>query len=349
MKLTDFDYSLPKELIAQYPSKTRGEDRLLVIDRKSNAFTEKSFSDIVNYFKKGDLLILNNTKVMPARIFGKRKTGGKVEIFIIDKTKSPIEALVRPSGKLKEGEEVTIGEDFSATILGRAKVGRFVEFNGNLDEIIKRHGHMPLPPYISRPDEEDDRERYQTVYARKEGATASPTAGLHFTESMIEDLKSRGVNIAHITLHVSYGTFAPIKSDDIKMHKMHSEYYFISADDVNLINSSINQKANIFACGTTSLRAIEACSDKFENFIPQAYNYGGISFKGFEGFTDLFIYPGYKFKIVNKLITNFHLPKSTLLLLTSAFAGKELLFNAYEYAVKNKFKFFSYGDAMIII
>ena len=349
MKLSDFDYNLPKDLIAQYPAKKRGEDRLLVVNREKKSLEEKTFLDIVDYFKKGDLLVLNDTKVIPARIFAKRKTGGKVEIFIIDKTKVPCEALVRPSGRIKVGESVFIDDKYEAKILEQTEIGRLVEFNKPLDEILKAHGHVPLPPYISREDEVNDIERYQTIYAKNEGATASPTAGLHFTESLLTKLREKGVSIAYVTLHVSYGTFAPVKTEEVKKHKMHSEFYHISRENVTVINEARNRKARIFVCGTTSLRVLEACKEDFENFIPQAYSYGGTQFKGFEGFTNLFIYPGYKFKMTSALITNFHLPKSTLLLLTSALAGKDLLFKAYDYAKKNKFKFFSYGDGMLII
>jgi len=349
MRLSDFNYNLPKELVAQYPSETRGKDRLLVLDRNKKNFEEKEFENILDYFKKGDLLILNDTKVIPARIFGKRKTGGKVEIFIIDKTKSPVEALVRPSGRIKVGEIIDLEPGYEAKILDRTNIGRLVEFNKPLDEILKKFGHVPLPPYISREDESSDRKRYQTIYAKNEGATASPTAGLHFTKDLLDKLKKKGVEVAYITLHVSYGTFAPVKEEEVEKHKMHSEFYHITKEDVAIINEARNKKRRIFACGTTSLRALEACAEKFENFIPQTYSYGGTHFDGFEGFTNLFVYPGYKFKIVKGLITNFHLPKSTLLLLTSAFSGKELLFEAYEYAIQKKFKFFSYGDAMVII
>jgi len=329
MKLSDFDYTLPKELIAQYPSKERGDDRLLVLDREKNSFEEKGFADITDYFKEGDTLVLNDTMVMPARLFGRRETGGKVEIFLMDKERNPAEALVRPSGRIREGESVLLDSGDKVRVLGYSDIGRMVEFEKPPEEIMKRCGHVPLPPYISRPDEPVDRERYQTVYASSEGATASPTAGLHFTEEIIDKLRKKGVKIANITLHVSYGTFAPIKEDEVENHKMHSEFYRIPEESARVIDEARKRGARIFACGTTSLRALETVS-------------------GTEGLTDLFIYPGYKFKVVNALITNFHLPKSTLLLLTSAFCGKGLLFKAYEYAVKNQFGFFSYGDAMLI-
>ncbi|MCK4462864.1 MAG: tRNA preQ1(34) S-adenosylmethionine ribosyltransferase-isomerase QueA [Candidatus Omnitrophica bacterium] len=339
MRLAEFDYTLPKELIAQYPSEKRGDDRLLVLDREKEFFEEKRFRDIVDYFKEGDLLLLNNTKVIPARLFGRRKTGGRVEIFIIDKSKRPLEALIRLSGKIKEGESVILESGDRVKIGGKAEIGRLVEFDVPIDEVLEKCGHVPLPPYISRPDEPSDMERYQTIYAASEGATASPTAGLHFTESVIDKLKKIGARIAYITLHVSYGTFAPIKEETVEKHKMHSEFYRISKEDVIMINEAYKRNASIFSCGTTSLRALETCADDIIK----------TQFRDFNGLTDLFIYPGYKFRIVDKLITNFHLPKSTLLLLTSAFAGKKLLFDAYKYAIENKFRFFSYGDAMLIL
>ena len=342
MKLSEFDYVLPKELIAQHPSRERGEDRMLVLDRKSKAFSEKRFSDIIEYFKKGDLLVLNDTKVMPARLFGKRETGGKVEIFVLEKSDNPVKALIRPSGRVKEGEVVFLESGNRAKILGKSDVGRFVEFDGPLGEILKKSGHVPLPPYIPRPDEPSDRERYQTVYSRPEGATASPTAGLHFTENILNTLKDKGVETAFVTLHVSYGTFVPIKEENIKKHKMHSEFYRMPENSRKAMDEARKRKSRIFACGTTALRVLETVSE------PGRFG-ASPNRPGSEGVTDLFIYPGYKFKIVDGLITNFHLPKSTLILLASAFAGKEFLFKAYEYAIKNKFKFFSYGDATLII
>ena len=337
MKLAEFDYNLPKKLVAQYPSETRGEDRLLILDRAKNSFEEKNFLDITDFFKKGDLLVLNNTKVIPARLFGKRKTGGRVEIFIVDTTKAPAEALVRPSGRIKEEETVILESGDEAKVLGRAEVGRFVEFKKPIDEILKECGHIPLPPYISRTDEPSDRLRYQTIYADQPGATASPTAGLHFTEDIISKLKQKGVEIAYITLHVSYGTFAPIKEENAEEHRMHSEFYRVPTESITMVNKAKRDKRRIFACGTTTLRALETCaSNPSDNTLK-------------EGFTNLYIYPGYEFKVVSALITNFHLPKSTLLLLTSAFCNKELLFKAYEYAVEKKFRFFSYGDAMLIV
>jgi len=310
---------------------------------------ERKFSDIIDYFQKGDLLVVNNTKVMPARLFAKRRSGGKVEIFIIDKTKRPVEALLRPSGRIKEGEELTLESGDIVRVGEYTSLGRLVEFMDDVNEVLTRAGHVPLPPYIARKDEPSDRERYQTVFARNEGATASPTAGLHFTPEILDKLVKKSVEIAEVTLHVSYGTFAPVKDETLENHKMHSEYYRITKENVTMINNARNEKRRIIACGTTSLRVLETCADEIINFIPQAYCYGGNQFDGFEGFTRLFVYPGYTFRIVNGLITNFHLPKSTLLLLTSAFAGKDAIWRAYEYAIEKKFRFFSYGDCMLIL
>ncbi|MDD4202507.1 MAG: tRNA preQ1(34) S-adenosylmethionine ribosyltransferase-isomerase QueA [Candidatus Omnitrophica bacterium] len=349
MKLSEFDYNIPEELIAKYPSEKRGDDRLLVLNKQRQTFEDKMFMDILDYFKRGDLLVVNDTKVLPARLFGTRKTGGKVEIFVIDRTKYPVEALVKPSKKIKEGEVIVLENGEEVIVHGRTDLGRFVEFKRPVNEVLEECGHVPLPPYIDRPDEDNDKQRYQTVFAKNIGATASPTASLHFTEDILEKLQDKGVGIAYVTLHVSYGTFAPVKEDNILDHHMHSEYYFIDKDQIKLINNARNEKRRIIAAGTTTLRVLETLADEFVNYVPQGFCYGGNLFQGFEGFTKLFIYPGYKFKMVDGLITNFHLPKSTLLMLVSAFAGKELIFDAYKYAIENKFKFFSYGDAMLII
>ena len=335
--LSDFDYHLPKELIAQYPSNRRGEDRLLVLDRKKRIFEERNFREIVDYFEGDELLIFNDTKVIPARLYGRRRSGAGVEIFVLDIRNEPTEALVKPSRRIKENETIFLESGEKVVVKGMGKIGRIVEFSKDIMYILRKGGHVPLPPYISRKDELLDRQRYQTIFAKYKGATAAPTAGLHFTEEVIEKIKKKGVKIAYITLHVSYGTFAPIKELDIKRHKMHPEYYIITGDNVILIYDYIRAKKKIFACGTTVLRTLETVYDRFKER------------RRIEGWTDLFIYPGYKFKAVDALITNFHLPRSTLILLTSAFTGKELLFNAYNYAVGRKFRFFSYGDCMLII
>jgi len=343
MKLSEFDYTLPKELIAKYPLKERDKCRLMVLDRANRTITHKTFEDIAGYFKKDDCLVLNDTKVIPARLFGKRKTGGKVELFLLDpleaglltglEKKNPIcEALARPSGRLKEGEKVTLESGAEAEVLGRGEVGRFVKFNRPIDEILES-GHVPLPPYIDRLDEPDDIGSYQTVYAAKEGATASPTAGLHFTRELLFRIASRVVRIAYVTLHTNYGTFAPIKTDDVESHKMHKEYFELPAETIEAIRETKEIGGKIFAVGTTSARSLEYWAKEGRS----------------KGDNDLYIYPGFDFKIVDHLITNFHLPKSTLLLLVSAFAGKDFILEAYRKAIENKYRFFSYGDAMLVL
>jgi S-adenosylmethionine:tRNA ribosyltransferase-isomerase len=332
MKLSEFDYDLPKELIAKYPLNERDKCRLMVLDREKRSIAGKTFGDIAGYFNNGDLLVLNDTRVMPARLFGKRKTGGKVELFLLSK-KGPIyEALVRPSGRLKEGEKIALESGAEAEALGRGEVGRLIRFNRPIDEILES-GHMPLPPYIDRPDEESDKRDYQTVYGRNLGATASPTAGLHFTEELLASIASRGARIVYVTLHTNYGTFAPIKTEDVESHKMHKEHFSIPSDTQEAVKGVKKDGGKVFAVGTTSARSLEYWAKE------------GIT----EGDNDLFIYPGYKFNVVDHLITNFHLPKSTLMLLVSAFAGKDLIFEAYRKAIEERYRFFSYGDSMLIL
>lgn len=332
MKLSDFDYELPKELITQYPLSQREKCRLMVLDRAKKTIEHKTFEDIVGYFNKGDLLVLNDTKVIPARLFGKRATGGKVEIFLLEKRNPKCEALIRPSGRLKEGERIKLESGAEAEILERGQVGRFVRFDRPIDEVLKS-GHVPLPPYIGRADEKSDLESYQTVYADKDGATASPTAGLHFTRELLERLEVSGVRLARVTLHTNYGTFAPIKVENVENHKMHSEYFNMPAGTVEAVGDTKKNGGKIFAVGTTSVRSLE---------------YWAKTGKA-EGGNDLFIYPGFEFKVADHLITNFHLPKSTLMLLVSAFAGSEFILEAYRKAVEEKYRFFSYGDAMLIL
>ena len=334
MKLSDFDYILPKELIAQYPPKERHKCRLMVLDRKSHNISHKIFEDITQYFHEGDSLVLNDTKVIPGRLFGKRKTGGRVELFLLEKKNPVCEALVRPSARLKEGEKITLESGDEVEILNRGEVGRFVKFNRSLDEILKEAGHIPLPPYINRADEESDRADYQTVYSAQEGATASPTAGLHFTQELLKRVSDIGVRVSYVTLHTNYGTFAPVKSEDVESHKMHKEYFELSKKTADVIKETKEKGGKVFAVGTTTTRVLEYCADRLTAET---------------GHTNLFIYPGYKFRIVDHLITNFHLPKSTLLLLVSAFAGKDFILEAYRKAVEEKYRFFSYGDAMLIL
>ncbi len=332
MKLSQFDYVLPKELIAKYPLRERDKCRLIVLDREKRSIAHKTFEDIIGYFNKGDLLVLNDTKVIPARLFGRRKTGGKVELFLLEKKDPTCEALVRPSGRLKEGEKVILESGAGAELLGRGKIGRFVRFNRPIDEILES-GHVPLPPYIDRFDEPDDRESYQTVYAAKEGATASPTAGLHFTIDMLDRLVSNGVRLANVTLHTNYGTFAPVKTESVENHKMHKEYFNIPGETIEAVMKTKKSGGKIVAVGTTSARSLEYWAKEGNT----------------EGDNDLFIYPGFEFKIVDRLITNFHLPKSTLMLLVSAFAGKDFIFEAYSRAIEERYRFFSYGDSMLIL
>lgn len=335
MKRTDFNYDLPKELIAQDPLTERDSSRLMVLDKSRHTIKHKIFRDIVDHIEPGDCLVLNNTKVVPVRLFGRRKTGAKVEIFILNPGEEKLKALVRPSKRVKVGETVDLENGMKVTVGGICEQGRIIEFDQTLKEVLSA-GHMPLPPYISREDRPGDKETYQTVYALKEGATAAPTAGLHFTEELILELKSKGVEIAYVTLHTNYGTFAPVKSDEIIDHKMHYEEYEIEQSAVEKINRAKAANKNIISVGTTSTRVLESVGTA-DRKVRTAKDR-----------TNLFIYPGYKFKIVDKMITNFHLPESTLLMLVSAFAGKDFMFDAYNKAIEEKYRFFSYGDAMLI-
>lgn len=332
MKLSEFDYNLPRELIAQYPVQQREKCRLMVLDRKTSSIEHKTFEDITGYFNKADMLVLNNTKVIPARLIGSRKTGGRVEIFIIEKSGNSCEALVKPSGRISIGERIILESGHEVEILGYGKIGRMVQFDRSIEEVMAKCGHMPLPPYIDRDDEERDRTDYQTVYGYREGATASPTAGLHFTKELIDRCKTKGARVEHVTLHTNYGTFAPIKTDDIELHKMHKEYFDFPDATAKTVAETKNSGNKVFAVGTTTTRTLEHCAGCASS-----------------GYTDMFIYPGYKFKVVDHMITNFHLPKSTLMLLVSAFAGKEFIMEAYRQAIAGKYRFFSYGDAMLIL
>jgi S-adenosylmethionine:tRNA ribosyltransferase-isomerase len=343
MKLSEFDYDLPKELIAQYPAKERDKCRLMVLDRKSRSVEHRTFEGIAEYFKPGDCLVLNDTRVIPARLFGRRATGGRVELFLLE-VKDPVsEALVRPSGRIREGEKISLESGDEVELLGRGAVGRMVRFPRPVSDIIREAGHVPLPPYIDRTDDDADEHDYQTVYGAKDGATASPTAGLHFTHGLLDKIRAKGVSIAYVTLHTNYGTFAPVKSEDVEGHAMHREYFELPSETERLLIRVKEKGGAIFAVGTTTTRVLEHCASRIRDaFEPEAA-------KTCSGHTDLFIYPGYRFKVVDHLITNFHLPKSTLMILVSAFAGGEFIKGAYRQAIEARYRFFSYGDAMLIL
>ena len=339
MKVSDFNYYLPEELIAQVPIKKRDESRLMVLDREKKTIEHKVFKDIIEYLNPGDCLVRNNTKVLPARLYGKKETGAKIEFLLLNQIESDIwECIVKPGSKLKPGTNVTFGEGkLKATILDVMPGGtRKVEFfyDGIFNEILDEIGLMPLPPYIHESLKEKD--RYQTVYAQYEGSAAAPTAGLHFTDELLEKIKQKGIEIANVTLHVGIGTFRPVKVDTIEEHHMHSEHFYIKQEDVDKINNAKKNGKRVIAVGTTSCRVLESIADENGLVSPT------------ERDTNIFIYPGYQFKCLDGLITNFHLPESTLIMLVSALAGKEYIMQAYEEAVKEKYRFFSFGDAMFI-
>ena len=340
MKVADFDYELPEELIAQTPIKKRDESRLMVLNKKNQTIEHKVFKDIIDYLKPGDVLVRNNTKVIPARLYGKKETGANVEFLLLNNIENDIwEAIVRPGNKLHVGTKVIFGDGIlEARILEIMPGGtRKVEFKyeGIFNEILDKIGLMPLPPYIHETLKEKD--RYQTVYAKYEGSAAAPTAGLHFTPELLEKIKEKGVEIANVTLHVGIGTFRPVKEDTVEAHKMHSEHFYIKQEDVEKINKAKQEGRRVIAVGTTSCRVLESIADEKTGMVKQI-----------EDDTEIFIYPGYKFKCIDGLITNFHLPQSTLLMLVSALAGKEYIMKAYKEAVKEKYRFFSFGDAMFI-
>ena len=341
MKVTEFDYELPEELIAQTPIKKRDESRLMVLNRKEQTIEHKIFKDIIDYLKPGDVLVRNNTKVIPARLYGKKETGAKVEFLLLNNIEGDIwESIVRPGNKLHVGTKVIFGDGIlEAEILEVMPGGtRKVEFKyeGIFNEILDKIGLMPLPPYIHESLKEKD--RYQTVYAKYEGSAAAPTAGLHFTPELLEKIQEKGVEIANVTLHVGIGTFRPVKEDTVEAHKMHSEHFYIKQEDVDKINKAKQEGRRVIAVGTTSCRVLESIADENTGMV-----------KPIEDDTEIFIYPGYKFKCIDGLITNFHLPQSTLLMLVSALAGKEYIMKAYKEAVKEKYRFFSFGDAMFIM
>lgn len=340
MKKSDFYFDLPEELIAQTPIIKRDSSKLLILDKKTGEIEHEIFNNIGDYFEKGDTLILNNTRVIPARLFGNKEgTKSKVEILLLKRMdKDKWEILVKPGRKAKIGNKISFGEGL---LVGEIKDvlydgNRIIKFyyNGIFEEILEQLGTMPLPPYIKH--QLEDKERYQTIYSKVEGSVAAPTAGLHFTEKVFKNLREKGVNVGFITLHVGLGTFRPVKVDDIYEHKMHSEYYEIDEKVAELINCTKKNNKKVFAVGTTTVRTLETAST----------NNGDI--EASSGWTDIFIYPGYTFKTVDAIITNFHLPESTLLMLVSAFASRENILNAYQEAITNKYRFFSFGDSMII-
>lgn len=339
--LDTYWFDLPEELIAKYPVEPRDMSRLLVLDKKTGHIEDHHFRDIADFLSAGDTLVINETKVMPSRLYGSKETGAKVELLLLKKVGPYWEAIVRPAKRLKKGAIVRFPlTEVYAEIIEELEMagGRLVEFKNCPDEtkFIERVGQMPLPPYINRPATETDKIAYQTIFAKEAGSAAAPTAGLHFTPELLDRIRSNGVNIAKVVLHVGLGTFRPVSSTDIRQHKMHSETYYMSEETADLLNSTRDNGKNIIAVGTTVVRTLETICTNYGEFKPCA------------GETDIFIYPGYEFKAVDSLITNFHLPASSLIMLVAAFAGIDKTLNAYKYAVETKYRFFSYGDAMFI-
>ena len=340
MKVTEFDYELPEELIAQTPIEKRDESRLMVLNRKNNTIEHKTFKDIIDYLEPGDCLVRNNTKVIPARIYGKKETGANIEFLLLNNIEGDIwETIVRPGNKLHIGTKVIFGDGLlTAEILdtmpgGTRKV--LFTYKGIFNEILDKIGLMPLPPYIH--EELKEKDRYQTVYAKYEGSAAAPTAGLHFTNELLEKIEQKGIDIANVTLHVGIGTFRQVKEDTVEVHEMHSEHFYIKQEDCDKINKAKKNGKRVIAVGTTSCKVLETIANPENGTV-----------EPIEGDTQIFIYPGYTFKCIDGLITNFHLPQSTLLMLVSALAGKEYIMKAYNEAVQEKYKFFSFGDAMFI-
>ena len=337
MLTSDFSYELPEELIAQYPAKQRDASRLLYLD-VANKITDSQFNKLPTYLKQGDLLVLNDTRVIPARLYAKKETGGKVEIML-ERIQDANTLLVqlKASKSPKAGTKLFINDDHFFEVQTRQDDMFLLDYKGNepISELLNRLGHMPLPPYIDRNDEGVDQERYQTVFSEKPGAVAAPTAGLHFTDEILNTLQTKGIDNVRLTLHVGAGTFQPVRADDIAKHKMHSEYMHISGNVVSKINQTKANGGRILAVGTTVVRSLETAARNGQ-------------LKSYEGDNDIFIYPGFKFNVVDMLLTNFHLPESTLLMLVCAFAGKEDIMNAYQHAIKEKYRFFSYGDAMLL-
>lgn len=348
MKLSNFIYEYPKELIAKYPAEPRDSSRMMVLNREERSITHRVFSDIVEYFNEGDVLVVNNTKVFPARLYGnKEKTGAKIEVFLLRELNPESrlwDVIVDPARKIRIGNKLYFENDLVAEVIdnttSRGRTIRFV-FDGDNDELYRKIdeiGQTPIPPYIRRKVEKEDRERYQTIFASNRGAVAAPTAGLHFTPDLVEQLREKGVNIVSTTLHVGLGTFRPVEVEDLTKHRMDSEHYLIDPDTANMVNEALlSPDRNVTAVGTTVVRALES-SLSASNTL-----------KADSGWTDKFIYPPYEFKITERLITNFHMPRSTLMMLVSAFADREFIFEAYQEAIDNKYRLFSFGDAMLII
>jgi S-adenosylmethionine:tRNA ribosyltransferase-isomerase len=339
-KTDDYDFTLPEELIAQTPLKDRDSSRLLVLDRENKSITDKHFYDIIDYLEKDDLLIMNNSRVIPARLFGvKDETKATVEVLLLKEVEVDCwETLVKPDKRIKEGTIISFGDGLlkmQCYKLGDEGIRYFrLVYKGILLEVLEKLGTMPLPPYIK--EKLTDQERYQTVYSKVAGSAAAPTAGLHFTKELMAKLQAKGVKIAYLTLHVGLGTFRPVSVDDINDHKMHSEFYQLDDINARIINEAIEKKSKIVAVGTTSVRTMETIAHKYNKI------------KACSGYTDIFIYPRFEFKVISGLITNFHLPKSTLMMLVSAFANKDLIMKAYAHAIEEKYRFFSFGDSMYI-
>lgn len=345
MKRTDFHYDLPDHLIARYPAEQRSGSRLLVLGRQNGSLADRQFRDLPGYLQPGDLLVFNNTKVIPARLFGQKDTGGKVEILVERITgEQTCLAHVRASKSPKPGSRIIVDGGAELRMEGRAgdlfqlkhKSSGGTATVGTLLDLLEQHGHMPLPPYIDRADENLDKSRYQTVYAQTPGAVAAPTAGLHFDDAMLEQLRASGIETAFVTLHVGAGTFQPVRADDIREHQMHAEWLDVSAETVAQINAAKRRGGRVIAVGTTSVRCLETAAQAGK-LMP------------YQGDTRIFIYPGYTFRVIDGLITNFHLPESTLIMLVSALAGRDNLLNAYRHAVEQQYRFFSYGDAMLVL
>lgn len=340
MKVSDFDFYLPEELIAQHPLEKRDSSRLMVLDKNTGEIEHRKFHDIIEFLEKGDTLVLNNTRVMPARLIGeKENTGGKIEFLLLKRIEGDKwECLAKPGKSARVGRRFVFGEGkLKAEVVEVLENGnRIIEFEyeGIFEQVLDALGEMPLPPYIH--ERLEDRERYQTVYSKEKGSAAAPTAGLHFTKELLEEIKEKGINIAYLTLHVGLGTFRPVKVETIEDHDMHSEFYMLDKENADIINNTKKNGGRIISVGTTSTRTLETIGDE-RGFVKEC-----------SGWTNIFIYPGYKFKVIDRLITNFHLPESTLIMLVSALAGRDNVMNAYKVAVEEKYRFFSFGDAMFI-